>query len=231
MESNNRVLPITSWAEEDRPREKFLCKGRESLSDAELLAILLGTGSGDESAVSLARNLLFEAANNLQELARKNMYELTSVKGVGKAKALTVMACFELARRYRKARLPDRFSFKNSEDVFEFLQPVLADKTHEMFYVMFLNRAHQLIRTEQISSGGKSGTVVDARMIFSRAIQSECSGLILAHNHPSGNLKPSDADIRLTKKLREGAALLEMNILDHLIIGDNQYFSFADAGI
>lgn len=231
MEKLTRLLPIPAWAEEDRPREKFMDKGRESLSDAELLAILIGTGSADDSAVELARQLLHAAENNLQELARKTIYDLMAVKGIGKAKAVTIQASFELARRYRKAQIPPRFSFKNSQDVFEYLQPMLADKSHEVFFVMFLNRANQLIRSESISSGGKSGTVVDARMIFSRAIQLECSGIILAHNHPSGNLKPSEADIRLTKKLREAALLLEMQILDHVIIGDNQYYSFSDAGV
>ena len=223
-------LAITAWAEEDRPREKLLRLGRTHLTDAELLAIILGSGNTDETAVDLAKRILSQSANNLIKLGETSLAELRKFKGVGEAKAVTIAACMELGIR-RAAQTPiEKPIITSSRDSFRTLYPFVADADVELFYVLYLNRSNRVIDTCFISKGGVHATVVDSRVIFKRAIELTASGLILCHNHPSGNLKPSNEDINLTKKIVQGARLLDMNVLDHLIIAGNQYYSFADEG-
>lgn len=229
MNYKNKI-PIHSWAEDDRPREKFILKGKETLSDAELLAILIGSGNGEDSAVELARIILLSSNNNLLQLSKKNLFELKQIKGIGGAKAVTLLASFELARRYRNSEILNKLSIKTSKDAFEYFQPFLADKPHEEFWALYLDRANQIIKHELISIGGKSGTIVDMKILFSKAIMVQASGIIVAHNHPTGNLKPSEQDIKLTSKLKEASKLLDISILDHIIIGENRFYSFADSG-
>lgn len=224
--------PIRHWAEEDRPREKLLQKGKNALSDAELIAILLGSGSRGESAVDLARKILQSAGNKLHELGKMEVKQLKTFKGMGEAKALTLMAALELGRRRRAESLPDRPQITASRDVYEYAAPWMQDLPHEEFYVILLNRANKVIGHRQISSGGVSGTVVDVKLIFKEALQALASGIVALHNHPSGNLKPSEADIKLTRKIKDAAKLLDIQLLDHLIIsGDKGYYSFADEGM
>jgi DNA repair protein RadC len=223
-------LPLNQWAEDDRPREKFELKGRHSLSDAELLSILLGTGTSDETAVELARTILRNFNHDLERLGKCNPIELTETKGVGKAKAITVLAAFELGRRRQEIPASKLDKICSSEQAALHFQPLLGELMHEEFWVALLNRANMLIGKQQISKGGMSGTVADPKIIFQVALQQKASGIILCHNHPSGNLKPSDADIRLTKNLAEAGRVLEINVLDHLIVGRNGYYSFADEG-
>lgn len=223
-------LSVKSWAEEDRPREKFMQKGRHTLSDAELVAILLGSGSREESAVELARRILQGCDNDLQALGRLRLQDLTAFHGMGNAKAITLMAALELGRRRRETTPATLPKITCSEDAAAILQPLIGDLDHEEFWVLFLNRANLLVGREQISKGGMSGTVADPRIIFQSALHHKSTGIILCHNHPSGNLKPSDADIRLTKNLSEGGKVLEIQVLDHLIVAAGGYYSFADEG-
>jgi DNA repair protein RadC len=223
-------LTVKAWAEEDRPREKFISKGRHTLSDAELIAILLGSGSREETAVELARRLLLECGNDLHTLGRLPLNKLTEFNGIGSAKAVTLMAAIELGRRRREAIPETLKKITCSEDAAAVLQPQLADLSHEEFWVLFLNRANLLIAREQISKGGISGTVADPRIIFQAALQHKSTGIILFHNHPSGNLKPSEADLRLTKNLVAAGKVLEISVLDHIIISTTGYYSFADDG-
>lgn len=223
-------LSVKSWAEEDRPREKFIQKGRHTLSDAELIAILLGSGSREESAVELARRILQGCGNDLQALGRLRLQDLTAFHGMGNAKAITLMAALELGRRRREAIPAALPKITCSEDAAMILQPLIGDLDHEEFWVLFLNRANLLVGQQQISKGGMSGTVADPRIIFQAALHRKATGIILCHNHPSGNLKPSEADIRLTKNLLEGGKVLEIQVLDHLIVTTGGYYSFADEG-
>ncbi|MFM2206173.1 MAG: repair protein RadC [Bacteroidota bacterium] len=223
-------LTVKAWSEEDRPREKFIAKGRHSLSDAELIAILLGSGSREETAVELARRLLLECGNDLHTLGRLPLKKLTEFHGIGSAKAVTLMAAIELGRRRREATPETLKKITCSEDAAAILQPLLEDLNHEEFWVLFLNRANLMIAREQISKGGISGTVADPRIIFQTALQHKSTGIILCHNHPSGNLKPSEADLRLTKNLTAAGKVLEITVLDHIIISTSGYYSFADDG-
>ncbi len=227
----NTNLSIKAWAEEDRPREKLLLKGKNALSDAELLAILLGSGSREESAVSLAQRILNSVENDLNALGKRSLSDLMQFKGIGEAKAITIAAALELGRRRQLTSVKDRPQIRSSRDGYKLLAPLLMDLPHEEFWVLLLNRANRVIGREQISIGGTSGTVVDAKVIFRKALEGQASALILVHNHPSGNLRPSQADIDITKKLRIGGKSLDISILDHLIISDRGYFSFADEGI
>jgi len=224
-------LSIKTWAEEDRPREKMSLKGKNSLSDAELLAILLGSGSREESAVSLAQRILNSVENDLNALGKRSLNDLMQFKGIGEAKAITIAAALELGRRRQLTSVKSRPQIRGSRDAHKLLAPLLIDLPHEEFWMLLLNRANRVIGREQISIGGTSGTVVDAKVIFRKALEGQASGLILAHNHPSGNLRPSQADIDITKKLRSGGKSLDISILDHLIISEMGYFSFADEGI
>ncbi len=225
------TLGIKSWAEDDRPREKLMLKGKSNLSDAELLAILIGSGSRSETAVGLSQRILQSVQNNLQELGRKNIADLMSFKGIGEAKAITIVAAMEIGRRRQLTNPIDRPQITGSSDAWNVIAPILMDLNHEEFWIILLNRANKVIGKEQISSGGVAGTVVDAKMIFRTALEKgPASGIILAHNHPSGNLKPSQADIDITKKLKQAGVNLDINVLDHLIIAGQSYYSFADDG-
>lgn len=228
--SNNK-LSIKAWAEEDRPREKLLNKGRQALSNAELIAILIGSGSREESAVELSKRILQSTQNNLNELGKTPLAELMKFKGIGEAKAITICAALELGRRRQSAIIPKRPQIKSSQDAYQVMAPLLADLPHEEFWVIFLNRANKVIQKDQISLGGVSGTVVDAKIIFKKALEQLASGIILFHNHPSGNLQPSQADINITKKLKKAGTTLDINVLDHLIISEQGFYSFADEGV
>ena len=228
MESHQKTQSIKYWAEDDRPREKLLLKGKNALSDAELMAILLRSGDRTKSAVDLSKDILNSASNNLIELSKFTVEELLKFKGIGEAKALSVIAALELGRRRRGAEVIQKEKITNSNDVFELFQSIMEDYKYESFWVLLLNRANKIIKKVQISDGGVSGTVADPKRIFKISLENYASGIILCHNHPSGNIKPSEADIKLTKKIKEGGALLDINVLDHIIIGDENYFSFAD---
>lgn len=222
---------IKYWAEDDRPREKFLLKGRAALSDAELLAIILGSGSRKESAVELAKRVLESAKGNLIELGRYNLKQLMEFNGIGEAKAISIAAALEIGRRRREQEFFVKEKITSSNDVFELMHGDLSDLNIEEFWIVILNRANKVLKKIKISSGGVSGTVADTRVIFKSAIDELASAIILVHNHPSGNLKPSKADISLTKKLKSAGEVLDIPTLDHLIIAENSYFSFADEGL
>jgi len=224
-------LNIKSWAPEDRPREKLIMKGKSALSEAELLAILLGTGTKKMSAVDIGKQLLQQAGNNLHQLASLTTKQLMNVKGIGEAKAITIVAALELGRRRKEADVEERPKIGGSCDAFQLLRPDFQDIPHEAFWIILLNRANRVKRKYQVSQGGVTGTVADPKIIFKAALEELASGIILAHNHPSGNLTASQADIDLTKKLVAGGRLLEIQVLDHLIIAGQKYFSFADEGL
>lgn len=224
-------LNIKRWAAEDRPREKLVLKGKSTLSEAELLAILLGTGTASLSAVDLAKTILQFANNDLNELARLTVKDLTKIKGIGEAKAITIISALELGRRRKDSQAEERPKITGSTDIFELLKADLLDMPHEVFWIVLLNRANRIIKKKQISQGGVSGTVADPKIIFKIAVEELASGLILAHNHPSGNLSPSQADLDLTKKLKESGKLLDIHVLDHIIVAGKKYFSFADEGL
>lgn len=224
-------LRIKEWALEDRPREKLLNKGIGSLSDAELIAILIGSGSKNETAVELAKKILNNVQNNLNELGKLNVEDLKKLKGIGEAKAITIIAALELGRRRKLSEVKSKKKINGSQDVYEYFQPLLGDLPYEEFWILLLNRSNKVIDQHKISQGGISGTVIDVRMILKNAIEKLACSLILCHNHPSGNLKPSDSDIKITAKLKDSAQIMDIQVLDHLIIADNAYFSFADDGI
>ncbi len=222
---------ILSWAEEDRPREKLLLKGKAALTDAELVAILIGSGTRDLSAVDLSKIILQKANNNLNELAKLSIKDLMKIKGIGEAKAISIAAALELGRRRKESEVVRRPRISSSRDAYEQIQPYLLDLPHEEFWLLLLNRANEVIRPVQVSQGGVSGTVADPKIIFKLAIECLASAIILVHNHPSGNLKPSEADKDLTRRLASAGKLLEIPILDHLIFTDASYLSFADEGL
>jgi len=224
------TLNIKAWAEADRPREKLLQQGKHTLSDSELIAILIRTGTRSETAVELSRNLLRTAGNDLNELSRLTVKDLSKLKGMGKVKAITVVAALELGVRRREAEALKKNKITTSGDVAAIFQPSLADLTYEEFWVLMLDRANHVITKFHMSKGGTSGTVVDPKIIFKAALENNASGIILCHNHPSGNNKPSEADIRLTKNLKQSGELLEIKVLDHIIIAGSKYYSFADEG-
>ena len=225
------TLGIKSLAEEDRPREKLLSKGKGSLSDAELLAILLGSGSREESAVGLAQSILHSIGNNLNELGKCSVAGLKKFKGVGEAKAIAIVAAMELARRRQLSRIYEKPQVSCSQDAFNAVAPLLMDLPREEFWILLLNRANRIIGRERISQGGVAGTVVDAKVVFGAAVEGKACSIVLCHNHPSGNLNPSQADIDLTRKLKKAGETLDTMVVDHLIIGDGGYFSFADEGL
>lgn len=224
-------MGIKSWAEEDRPREKMMEKGRHVLTEAELIAILIGSGSRDETAVELSKRILSSVGNNLNDLGKLNIKELIRFKGIGEAKAVSVVAALELGRRRKEAEKVKRDKITSSKDVFDILNPILIDLPFEEFWLLILNRANLVIKKEMISRGGVSGTVVDTKIIFKAAIENYASSIIICHNHPSGNLKPSEADIRITKNIKEAGKLMEIPLLDHLIVAENGFYSFADEGM
>lgn len=221
---------IKSWAEDDRPREKLLLKGKAALSDAELIAILLGSGSRNETAVDLAKRILSAAHNNLSELGRFGVKELTAFKGIGEAKAISVITALELGKRRRQSEALERKKINGSASAFEILQPVMGDLPHEEFWVIFLSASNKVVSKRCVSRGGITGTMADLRMIFKEALMISATGIVLAHNHPSGSVKPSHPDRILTKKIKEAGNLMDIKVLDHLIIAEHEYYSFADEG-
>ncbi len=224
-------LSIKQWAEEDRPREKLLLKGKSALSDAELLAILISTGTKNESAVELAKKILNIYKGDLNELGKLSVKELTETKGIGEAKAITILAALELGRRRQFSEIKDKLQLKTSKQVFDYFQPKIADLPHEEFHVLLLNTSLKLISDERISVGGIANTIADPRIIFNLALKNHATSIILVHNHPSGNHKPSQQDIALTKKLREGGKLLDIEVADHIIISESGYYSLTDEGL
>ena len=224
-------INIKSWSPEDRPREKLLLKGKAALSDAELIAILLGSGTNTLSAVDLAKKILADVDNSLHELARLSIKDLMKIKGIGEAKALSIVAALELGRRRKELEHDEKPKINGSGDVFELLKSNLMDIPHEEFWVLLLNRANRVTKKYQVSQGGVTGTVADPRIIYKVALEELACGIILAHNHPSGNLTVSQADMDLTRRLKEGGKLLEIQVLDHLIIAGSKYLSFADEGL
>lgn len=232
MSAQNENITIKQLAEEDRPREKLMLKGRTALSDAELVAILIGSGNTKETAVQLSQRILASVNHNLNELGKLTIKDFTKFKGIGEAKAIAIIAAAELGRRRKESEVQQKIKIKSSHDVFEALQPDLSDLAHEEFWILLLNRANEVLSKINVSKGGTTGTVVDGKIIMKHAIEMpRCCGIVLAHNHPSGNLKPSEADIKITHKLKEIAAFMDINLVDHLIIGENAYYSFADEGI
>jgi DNA repair protein RadC len=231
MEEDVQHLTIKELAEDDRPREKLMLKGKQALSDAELVAILLATGTKNESAVQLSQRILSSCQNNLNEIAKLSVNDLKKFKGIGEAKAITIVSALELGRRRKETDIVKHETVKTSMDAYRHIAPKLSDLPHEEFWMILLNRANKIIKTELVGRGGVSGTVADIRLIIKPAVESLASSVIIAHNHPSGNLRPSDSDIHLTKKVNEAARLFDIQLADHLIIGDASYFSFADEGL
>ena len=224
-------MPISLWAEEDRPREKLMIRGKGQLSKAELLAILIVSGNREESAVQLAKRILGSVENNLAELSRMGVADLKKIRGIGEAKALAIIAALELGKRRLSEEALNRKKIRSSQDVFHLLFPDLSDKAYEEFWILLMDRANQVISKQNISEGGVSGTVADPKKIFRLALDFKSCAVILAHNHPSNNLKPSNSDIELTKKIKAAGKLLDIEVLDHLIFGPNSYYSFADEGM
>ncbi|GAB5401267.1 MAG: DNA repair protein RadC [Aureisphaera sp.] len=228
MGENNTSFSIKTWNEDDRPREKLLVKGPSSLSDAELIAILIGSGNRNESAVGLSKRILSVAENSLKELGKKSIPDLLEFHGIGEAKAITILAAMELGRRRQAENVLERSKITSSQVAFEFLRPMLCDLPHEEFWAVYVNNSNKVLQTQQLSKGGITGTVVDIRLTMKTALQIGAMGIILAHNHPSGTLRPSEADKQLTKKFVFAGNSLDIKILDHLIITEKTYFSFAD---
>lgn len=224
-------ISIKSWAEEDRPREKLLQKGRQQLSEAELLAIILGSGNENESAVELSKRILQSCGYQLDKLGKLSVSDLQHFHGIGPAKAVGIVAALELGRRRKAARFPVARRITASADVFKEMLPLMEDLSHEEFWMMSLNRANRIISNKRISSGGLSGTVADPRLIYKSALEQLATSVIFSHNHPSGNTRPSRADIELTRKLVIAGEILEINVLDHVIVSDKGFFSFADEGM
>ncbi len=225
--SNN----LKTWSVEDRPREKVIANGVQYLSDSELLAILLGSGTRNMTVVELARQVLHKSGNSLHELGRQNISELVAIKGIGPAKAITLLAAMELGRRRGATQQTERISVKSSETVFNIFHPILGDLDHEEFWLLMLNRANRVLGRFKVSQGGLSGTVIDTRIILKKALDNLSSSIVVCHNHPSGNNQPSDADVKITNKLKKAAEMIEIKLLDHVIIADKSYFSFADEGL
>lgn len=221
-------LTIKDWAVEDRPREKLVKKGVQSLSDAEIIALLIGSGTKNESAVELSKKVLKSANNNLNELGKLNISDLTKMKGIGEAKAITILAALELGRRRKGSEIITKKKITQSKDVFELFQPTIGDLPHEEFWILLLNRSNRIIEKIKISQGGVSGTVIDVKIILKHAVEKLASSIVLCHNHPSGNKKPSSADDAITSKLKNGAELLDIQVIDHIIVADVEYFSYAD---
>ena len=231
MADYEQKITIKSWAEEDRPREKLSIQGRRSLSDAELIAILIGSGSRHESAVELSKRILHKCENDLNYLGKLGIQELSEFKGIGEAKAISIIAAMELGRRRKESQRKQHLLVRSSKDVYEYIRPQFADLNHEEFWIMLLSRSNKITSRHLISKGGQAGTVADPKIIFNIALQNHAASVILSHNHPSGNLRPSQADIDLTRKLKAAGVFLDMPVLDHLIVTDSGFFSFTDEGL
>ena len=230
MGNYDQKISIKSWAEEDRPREKLSRQGRRSLTDAELIAILIGSGNVKESAVELCKRILHTCEHDLNQLAQLSITDLSRFKGIGEAKALSIIAALELGRRRKETSSTNRVQVKTSIDVYQVLVPLFKDLNHEEFWIVLLNRANKIMSKHLVSKGGQAGTIADPKIIFHIALTNHAASIILSHNHPSGNLKPSQADFELTRKLKAAGQFLDIPVLDHLIITDQGFVSFADEG-
>ena len=231
MSERNSSFSIKNWSQDDQPREKLRDKGKATLSDAELLAILIGSGTRNESAVELCKRILASVDNNLNALGKLSMKQLMEFKGIGEAKAITIIAALELGRRRRSEEALELKKISSSLSVFELMQPIIGELPHEEFWIIYLNNSNKVIQKNQLSKGGITGTLVDVRLVMKMAIEVGAVGLILAHNHPSGSLKPSEADKQITQKLKQAADSLDIKVIDHLIITEKTYFSFADESL
>ncbi|WP_452228643.1 MULTISPECIES: RadC family protein [unclassified Lacinutrix] len=231
MSSKPESFSIKNWSQDDQPREKLRDKGKAVLSDAELVAILIGSGNRQESAVALCKRILASVDNNLSALGKLSIKQLMTFKGIGEAKAISITAALELGRRRRGGEALEKKKITSSVSVFEFMQPIIGELPHEEFWILYLNNSNKVIQKNQLSKGGITGTLVDVRLALKTALEVGATGIILAHNHPSGTLKPSEADKQLTKKLKIAAESLDIKVLDHLIITENAYFSFADENL
>lgn len=228
MQYTTSSKAITTWAEEDRPREKMLLKGKQALSDAELIAILMGSGNRQQTAVELAQTILLSVNYELNELAKLSIKDLMKFKGVGEAKAISIAAALEIGRRRKDTQAVERQKILNSISSYEALKPFMMDLQHEEFWVILLDRSHKILKIKQVSIGGVSGTFADPKMIFKIAIENLASSIIVAHNHPSGEVKPSQQDLRLTKKLIEAGKIFDINVMDHIIFANDKYLSMND---
>jgi DNA repair protein RadC len=224
-------MTIKSWALDDRPREKLIAKGKTALSDAELIAILIGSGNRTESAVALSKRILQSVGGNINELAKLSVEKLTEFKGIGEAKAISIITALELGKRRQLETALEKPKITSSKAVFNLMQPIIGDLEHEEFWVLFLNNSNKVLAKSQISKGGLTATIVDVRLLFKRALEFACVGLIVCHNHPSGKLEPSAADKNITQKIKQAGVTLDIKLLDHLIITQKAYFSFADEAI
>ena len=231
MQEKSASFSIKNWSQDDQPREKLLYKGKAALSDAELVAILIGSGNREESAVDLCKRILSRTDNNLSALGKLSVKQLTEFKGIGEAKAITIIAALELGRRRRGEEALEKKKITSSKSVFELMQPVIGELEHEEFWIIYVNNSNKVIQKNQLSKGGITGTLVDVRLVLKSALEVGATGLILSHNHPSGTLKPSEADIQITQKLKHAAQSLDIKVLDHLIITEKAYFSFADESL
>lgn len=231
MKRYQEKLGIKLWAEADRPREKLLLNGRRHLTDAELIAILIGSGNKDETAVDLSRRILSSYDNDLDVLGKVSVKELSKFKGIGEAKAIAIVAALEIGRRRKDIEGADQMKITTAAQAFEVLRPVFADLSHEEFWVLMLNQANYVIGKQPVSSGGMAGTIADPKIIFKMALDHNATYIILAHNHPSGNLKPSKQDVDITKKLVDAGRMLDLHVLDHLIITNKLFYSFGDEGL
>ena len=222
---------IKDWSEADRPREKLLVKGKVSLSDSELLAILIGSGNREESAVALCKRILVSVENNLNNLTKLSVSQLQDFKGIGEAKAISIVAALELGRRKRGEAEVKLDKILSSKSVFEIMQPIIGDLQHEEFWVLYLNNSNKIINKQQLSKGGITGTMVDIRIVMKKALEVSATAIILCHNHPSGTLIVSTADKNITQKIQQAALSLDIKLLDHIIITEREYTSFSDKGI
>src|SRR5690554_3517665 len=231
MQEKSISFSIKNWSDDDKPREKLVHKGRSALSDAELIAILIRAGGRNESAVELSKRILASANNNLNELGKLTLHQLMQFKGIGEAKAVSIIAALEIGRRRRGEEALQITTIGSSISVYELLQPKMGELPHEEFWIVYLNNSNKVLWTGQQSKGGITGTLVDVRLVLKQALELGAVALILAHNHPSGTLKPSEADKQITKKLKVASEALDIKVLDHLIITQKEYFSFADEGL
>lgn len=231
MKKPNPSFSIKDWNEDDRPREKLLAKSKAALTDAELVAILIGSGNREESAVALSQRILAAANNNLDALGKFSVKELMQFKGIGEAKAISIIAALELGRRRKESGSSQLKKITSSQSVFHVMQPILGDLPHEEFWVLYLNNSNTVLRKLQLSKGGITGTLVDVRLAFKSALELGAVAIILVHNHPSGTLKPSVADKNLTQKIKTAGESLDVKVLDHIIITEDAYFSFADESL
>lgn len=229
--AENSFFPITNWSEDDKPREKLMLKGKSVLSDAELIAILIGSGSRNESAVDLSKRILASIDNNLNALGKLSLSQLMQFRGIGEAKAISIIAALELGRRRRAEDAVELKKITSSKSIFEIMQPIIGELPHEEFWIIYMNNSNKVISKSQLSKGGITGTLVDVRIVFKTALEIGATALILCHNHPSGTLIPSDADKQITRKLKLAGDSLEIKVLDHLIVTETSYYSFADEGI